>query len=53
MWHLRVTEQRHNHGPGKRVAHAPLRKAAMTTEVEERIIAMSATRATPGDILNK
>lgn len=50
MWHLRVKEKEHNHEPGKRVAHAPHRKAAMTTEIDRIIIAKSASRATPGEI---
>ena len=50
-WRLRIKEPSHNHDPGKRVAHATHRVAALTTQVEETIIAQSASRAKPADIL--
>ncbi len=50
-WHLRVKDGAHNHEPGLRVAHAPHRIAALTTQVEDKIISQTATRATPQDVL--
>ena len=50
-WHLRTKDGSHNHDPGKRVAHSTHRAAALTSQIEETIIAQSANRVTPADIV--
>ena len=51
IWHLRIKDASHNHDPGKRVAHSIHRAAVLTSQVEETIIAQSANRVTPADIM--
>ena len=51
IWHMRIKDALHNHDPGKRVAHSIHQAAALTSQVEETIIAQSANRVTPADIM--
>ena len=52
-WVLEVVDKEHNHRPAPPIAHPSLRSLAMTSEVQDRIIAETKSRAKPSEMLDR